>query len=161
MLKKNLTSKIFLFLVTATAIFITVSGFLTSGGENLIFQILFLPVTAYLLYASFQAIKHTNLEVILSQKKGGLFFFFILFFALTIIAVSHLAQTKEKVIIKTPNPETKINVQETASTSSKIIGKVGQGEEFILIKKEGEWYQIKFENSFGYLYKEYVAVLED
>lgn len=187
MLKKNLTSKIFLFLVTATAIFITISGFLTSGGENLIFQILFLPVTAYLIYASFQAIKHTNLEVILSQKRGGLFFYLLLFFALAIIAVSNITQSKEKelppvsqeetilpspsptltpqakekVIIKTENADDEVNLREAPSTASKIIGKVGQGEEFILIQKEGDWYQIKFEDGFGYLYKEYATILKD
>ncbi len=187
MLKKHLASKLFLFLVTAAAIFMTVSGFLTSGGENLIFQILFLPVTAYLIYASFQAIKHTNLEVILSQKRGGLFFYLLLFFALAIIAVSHITQSKEKelppvnqketilpsasptptpqtqekVIIKTPDPETKVNVREAPSTAAQIIGKVSQGEEFILIQKEGDWYQVKFEDGSGYLYKEYVTGLEN
>ena len=187
MLKKHLTSKIFLFLVTATAIFISVSGFLTSGGENLLFQLLFLPVTAYLIYVSFQAIKHTHLEVILSQRKGGLFFYLLLFFALAIIAVSHLALSKEKalppvsqeettlpspsptptpqaekrVIIKTENPDEEVNVREEPSTASKIIGKVSQGEEFILVEKEGDWYQIKFEDGFGYLYKEYATVAKD
>jgi len=187
MLKKHLTSKIFLFLVTATAIFISVSGFLTSGGENLIFQILFLPVTAYLIYASFQAIKNANLEVILSQKRGGLFFYLLLFFALAIIAVSHLALSKEKalppvsqkettlpsplptptpqaerrVTIETENADDEVNVREVPSTAAKIIGKVSQGEEFILIQKEGDWYQIKFEDGFGYLYKEYVVVSKD
>lgn len=186
MQKKHLTSKIFLFLVTATAIFISVSGFLTSGGENLLFQILFLPVTAYLIYASFQAIKHTNLEIILSQKRGGLFFFLLLFFALTLIAISHLGQSKEealpvnqeetilpspspqitpqaekRVIIETENAADEVNVREAPSTATKIIGKVSQGEEFILVKKEGDWYQVKFEDGFGYLYKEYVVVLED
>jgi uncharacterized protein YgiM (DUF1202 family) len=188
MLKKHLTSKIFLFLVTATAIFISVSGFLTSGGENLLFQLLFLPITAYLIYASFQAIKHTNLEVILSQKRGGLFFYLLLFFALAIIAVSHLAQSEEKepplseektmtlspsltptptpqaekrVIIKTENANEEVNVREAPSTASKIIGQVSRGEEFILIEKKGDWYQVKFEDGFGYLYKEYVTVSKD
>lgn len=187
MLKKHLTSKIFLFLVTATAIFISVSGFLTSGGENLLFQLLFLPVTAYLIYVSFQAIKHTHLEVILSQRKGGLFFYLLLFFALAIIAISHLTQTKEKelplvnqeettlppplptptpqaekkVIIKTESGADEVNVREAPSTAAKIIGKVSQGEEFILIQKEGDWYQVKFEDGFGYLYKEYVVVSKD
>jgi hypothetical protein len=187
MLKKNLTSKIFLFLVTATTIFITVSGFLTSAGENLIFQILFLPVTAYLIYASFQAIKHNNLELILSQKKSGLFFYLLLFFALILIAVNNVSQSKEKalppvsqeetvlpsssptptpqveekIIVKTENADDKINVRETPSTTAKVIGQVGRGEEFPLVKKEGDWYQIKFEDGFGYLYKKYATVPKD
>lgn len=182
--KKHLASKIFLFLVTAAAIFISISGFLTSGGQNIIFQLLFLPVTLYLIYASFAVIKYLNLEVVLSERKGGIFFYLVIFFALAVIAVSNVTGFGQKeaqpaseektatftplpipttpaekmLTIKTESAKTKINIRETPSTSSKVIGKTLQGEQFVLVQKEGDWYKVKFKDSFGYLYKDYVAI---
>lgn len=187
MSKKHTASKIFLFLVTAIAIFISISGFLTSGGQNIVFQLLFLPVTLYLVYSSFVVIKHSNLEVVLSQKKGGLFFYLVVFFALAIIAVNNFAKLRQKetpttseeetkiltlsptptvvaekiLTVKTENPETKINIREDPSTASKVIGKVLGNEEFVFIGKEGDWYQIKFNNGFGYIHQDYAAVSEE
>lgn len=185
--KKHAASKIFLFLVTAAAIFISISGFLTSEGQNIVFQLLFLPVTLYLIYASFAVIKYSNLEVVLSEKKGGLFFYLVIFFALAIIAVSNVANFGQKEIqpvseketpiftplpspiaaaekmltIKTPSAKTKINIRESPSTSSRVIGKVLRDEQFVFIQKEEDWYKIKFEDGFGYIYKDYVTVSED
>lgn len=184
---KNIISKLFLFLVTGAAILITISGFLTTAGENLLFQLLFLPVTAYLLYASFQTLKKGQLEVVLSQKKTGLFFFFLLFFVLSLIAINNLRhsgektpsstsqeemvlppsspqptlKTERKVIITTENPNDKVNLREAPSTDAKVIARVGQDEKFILIQEEGDWYQVKLEDSFGYLFRKYAAILEE
>ncbi len=113
MSEKHLVSKIFLFLVTATAIFISISGFLTSGSQNIVFQLLFLPVTFYLVYVSFTAIKYSNLDVFLSGGKGGLFLYLIIFFALVAITVSNIAKfgqkearlpSEEKTAVLTPLP---------------------------------------------------------
>lgn len=185
--KKHPASKIFLFLVTAAAIFISISGFLTSGGQNIVFQLLFLPVTLLLVYTSYSLIKHSTLEVVLPEKKGGLFFYLVIFFALAIIAVSNVAKLRQKEVqpaseektaiftpsptptpvaekmltIKTENPKTKVNIREAPSTSSKVIGKVLGNEQFVLIKKEKDWYKIKLEDGFGYIYKDYVTIPED
>lgn len=178
--KKNPASKIFLFLVTAAAIFISVSGFLTSEGQNFVFQFLFLPVTLYLIYTSFSAIKSSSPEVVFSEKKGGAFFYLIIFFTLVIIAVGNVANFKQKespatftplptptaaaekmLTIKTESAKTKINIREAPSTSSKVIGKALREEQFVFIKKEKDWYKIKFEDGFGYIFKDYVAVPKD
>lgn len=180
MFEKHTTSKIFLFLVTAAAIFISISGFLTSGGGNIVFQLLFLPVALYLVYTSFTVIKYSNLEIVLPERKGGLFFYLVIFFILAIIAVSKVAKlgqreapvtftplptpiaAAEKLLtIKTESPKTKINIREAPSASSKVIGKVTRDEEFVFIKKEGDWYKIKFEDNFGYVFKDYASVPED
>jgi len=184
MLEKHTASKIFLFIITAAAIFISISGFLTSGGQNIVFQLLFLPVTLYLIHASFVAIKYSNFEVVLSERKGGLFFYLIIFFALAIIAVSQVTKSRQKeaptaseektaaftssptptaatetrLTIKTESAKTKINIRETPSTASKKIGETLQGEQFVFIQKEGDWYKVKFEDGFGYIYKDYVVM---
>lgn len=184
MLEKHTASKIFLFVITAAAIFISISGFLTSGGQNIVFQLLFLPVTLYLIHASFVVIKYSNFDVVLSERKGGLFFYLVIFFALAIIAISNVTKFKqkeaqpvneEKTVAFTPSPtptaatetmlttktesaKTKINIREAPSTASKVIGKVLGGEQFVLIQKEEDWYKVKFEDGFGYIYKDYVVI---
>ena len=185
--KKDTASKIFLFLVTTTAVFISTSGFLTSGSQSVLFQLLFLPVTLYLLYTSFAAIKYTRLDVVLSGRKLGLLFYLIIFSVLAIMAVGNIAKlgqnkdrpaSEEKTVIFTPsptpspipekiltvkteNPKTKINIREAPSIFSKVIGKVLDNEEFVFMGQEKDWYKIKFGQGFGYLHQDYVAAPND
>lgn len=79
-------SKAFLFLCTVLAIFISVSGFLTSPS---LFQLIFLPVPLYLLAASVTVLRSSRAqpEVVLSSRRPGLvvaifFFAFLLAFKL-------------------------------------------------------------------------------
>lgn len=57
------------------------------------------------------------------------------------------------------NISTALNVRESASTSSKIIGTLKNGESINIVAKEGNWYKIQ-DSSFGtgYVYGDYVKV---
>ncbi len=54
--------------------------------------------------------------------------------------------------------EITVNVREKASSSSKRIMYVTQDDKVEVLKKEGEWYQIKYNNKIGYVLGEYIKV---
>lgn len=54
--------------------------------------------------------------------------------------------------------EITVNVREKASSSSKRIMYVTQDDKVEVLKKEGEWYQIKYNNKTGYVLGEYIKV---
>ena len=79
-------SKAFLFLCTLLAVFISVSGFLTSPS---LVQFIFLPVPLYLIATSVGVLRSSRAqpEVVLSSRRSGLilaifFFSFLLAFKL-------------------------------------------------------------------------------
>jgi uncharacterized protein YgiM (DUF1202 family) len=187
MLKKHTASKIFLFLVTATAIFISASGLLTSKGQNIIFQLLFLPVTLFLIYSSLTALRQSSLEVVLSEKKSGLLLYSVIFFVLVIVGVNNVAQLGQKgtlptnqedhpLLISSPTPTApaektlttktesagaKINVRVAPSISAAVITKVFGNEHLTFLGEEGDWYRIKIEDDFGYIHKDYAIVSDN
>lgn len=54
-----------------------------------------------------------------------------------------------------------LNLREKASTSSNLIVKMPGNASFEILKDEGDWYQVKYQNYTGYVNKDYVKVSEE
>ncbi len=52
-----------------------------------------------------------------------------------------------------------VNFREEAGTSSKVIKKVQNGTEVIILEEVGQWLKVEIDKTEGYLYKEYVKIL--
>ena len=49
-----------------------------------------------------------------------------------------------------------LRIRESASTSSSVLGTMGNGRTFDIISKSGSWYQIKYNGIIGYVHGDYV-----
>ena len=49
-----------------------------------------------------------------------------------------------------------LRIRESASTSSSVLGTIGNGRTFDIISKSGSWYQIKYNGIIGYVHGDYV-----
>ena len=54
-----------------------------------------------------------------------------------------------------------MRVREEASTSSKELGKVDPGEEFVLLDEKNSWYKIEYEDTEGWISSTYAEKVED
>lgn len=54
-----------------------------------------------------------------------------------------------------------LNLREKASTSSNLLVKMPGNASFEILKDEGDWYQVKYQNYTGYVNKDYVKVSDD
>lgn len=79
---------------------------------------------------------------------------FILVFNIIMISIS-LAKTG------TIQNSDFLNLREKASTSSNLIVKMPGDARFEILKDEGDWYQVKYQNYTGYVNKDYVKVSDD
>ena len=50
----------------------------------------------------------------------------------------------------------KLNVRNSSSTSSEIIGTLKRGDVAEIVSKENGWYKIKYYNSYGYVSASYI-----
>lgn len=80
-----------------------------------------------------------------------LIFIFILISAM-LICIKSIATTTGVIT------EITVNVREKASVDSKVIRFVTQDDKVEILEKTGDWYKIKFANTQGYVYSEYVKV---
>lgn len=76
---------------------------------------------------------------------------FILFFIILLLNTKAFAVTG---VIT----EITVNVREKASTNSKRVMYVTQDDQVEVLKKEGQWYQIKYKNKTGYVFEQYIKV---
>ncbi|WP_297635735.1 SH3 domain-containing protein [uncultured Clostridium sp.] len=60
---------------------------------------------------------------------------------------------------KVVNVTSGLRVRQGASINNRVIGYLKNGNEFNIISKEGNWYKIEFNGSYGYVYGEYVTQL--
>lgn len=79
---------------------------------------------------------------------------FILVFNIIMISIS-LAKTG------TIQNSDFLNLRESASTSSNLLVKMPGDASFEILKDEGDWYQVKYQNYTGYVNKDYVKVSDD
>ena len=71
---------------------------------------------------------------------------------------------KSSVKIKTSkgeviNVRTSLNIRESATTNSSILGHLIQGQQFSIKSKDGDWYNIDFNGQIGYVHKNFVKEL--
>lgn len=59
------------------------------------------------------------------------------------------------------NASVGLNVRQSASTSSAVLGSLKNGETFEIIAKSGVWYNIKAGSLVGFIHGDYVKVLDD
>lgn len=87
----RVTAKIFLYYCTLFAIFLGLSGFLSSRTAfGLATQGLFLPVLAYFLFASIAALRKRSLDVTFEQKRLHIVIALILFIILISISLTNI-----------------------------------------------------------------------
>ena len=62
---------------------------------------------------------------------------------------------------KVVNTSVGLNIRQSTSTSSSILGTLRDGQVVDLLALEGEWYKIKYNNIEGYVYKSYIQQISD
>lgn len=60
-------------------------------------------------------------------------------------------ETIGRIVIKTKNPNSPVNVRTAPNTQSEVMGKVSNGLSFPLMKEENGWYRIKYQGEVGYV----------
>jgi uncharacterized protein YgiM (DUF1202 family) len=70
-------------------------------------------------------------------------------------------QEKEPMVKILNTPTGWLRVREEASTSSKELGKVDPGEEFVLLDEKNSWYKIEYEDTEGWISSTYAEKVED
>ena len=89
------TSNLLLYYCTVIALFMSVSGFLTSGGgDGLIFQFLFLPITLYFVFGVIRNLKSHTVDVNLNGRTTAMVVFSVIFLILLALAVKNIVQLK-------------------------------------------------------------------
>lgn len=178
-MKKILSKSLFIYSAIASVL-IAASSFYTLRGVNLaVFSLLFLPVVAYFVVELFNKNTQTNF------RKGEILLvliFFVIFFSIGARNVFS-SKTIQELPSPTPtaihSPETPAPSATTTTVSIKIsdgskavnirlkptiyspkVGEAVDGDVFELIKKEGDWYMIKFEGATGYISGKYVKTQE-
>ncbi|PWL52413.1 MAG: hypothetical protein DBY38_10795 [Clostridium cadaveris] len=59
------------------------------------------------------------------------------------------------------NITSNLRIRSSASTSSSVLGYLNNGDSFDILGKEGQWYQISHNGTQGYIYGDYVKVIEE
>jgi uncharacterized protein YgiM (DUF1202 family) len=188
-MKKEITARTFLLICTLLSVLASVSGVLSIKKiEDLIFQLLFLPVTLFFIFETISVLfinKKPLSETLFQGKKGLFTFALVALVAASIFKILSFTKPKEikeepspsplvihkeitptkeptkgpSITIKTNNPETLVNLRKDPTTTSEIIGNLKSGEEYILISQKGDWYQIKIDDSLsGWVFKDYVKL---
>jgi uncharacterized protein YgiM (DUF1202 family) len=188
-MKKEIAARIFLLACTLLSLLASVSGVLSIKKiEDLIFQLLFLPVTLFFVFETISVffVNKKPLSESLFQGKKGLFTFALIALIIAsifkIISFNKPKEIKEEpspsplvihkeaqatpeptkgpsITIKTNNPETIVNLRKEPTTTSEIIGNLKSGEEYLLISQKGDWFQIKIDDSLsGWVFKDYVKL---
>jgi len=185
-MKKEIAARTFLLLCTIMATIASISGVLNiKTTQDLIFQVLFLPVSLFFIFETIQVFflnKKPLAESLFSGRKPILIFSLSLLIIVVAIKSLNLTRPKEtklettpipvlsstptpqptkdnlpKITIKTKNPQTIVNLREAPSTNSEIIGGLKSGQVYSLIEEKGDWYNIKIdENTKGWVYKDYI-----
>ena len=62
---------------------------------------------------------------------------------------------------KVVNITSSLTVRKDSSTKSKAIGYLKNGEKLQVVSKVGSWYKIKYKGGYGYVYGEYVKIVEE
>lgn len=76
------------------------------------------------------------------------------------IAFVEAGKLKETYTSKATVTVEKVNVYETASVTGKVLGEAKKGEVVLIYGEEGEYYKVKFGESFGYIKKTDLKVIE-
>lgn len=175
-------SKILLYYCFIISLFITVSGVLTSvGNETFLLQLFFLPVTLTLGYAIVKR-KIPTLSPIGSKTFLFAMLVFLLLFSVSFVRVltasnqqaSNRHGETETVIPATISPtptlikqqfillkseyeEAQVNIRKEATLSASIIGKAKYDEQYPVVAKDGEWYEVVLEDkTHGFIHEDFV-----
>ncbi|MBS6006299.1 MAG: SH3 domain-containing protein, partial [Clostridium baratii] len=62
---------------------------------------------------------------------------------------------------KVINVTTNLRVRKGKSTNSEVVGYLREGQTFDVLAKEGSWYKINNNGKVGYVFEEYVQVIEE
>ncbi len=69
---------------------------------------------------------------------------------------------KKYVLIKSDDASTEVNVRNSASTASKILGKVSVDEKYEFVSEDGTWFEIVFDEELtGWVHKNYAIMAEE
>ena len=60
--------------------------------------------------------------------------------------------------VKLSSSTSRLNIRSSASTSAGIIGKLNQGAKVTIIGESGDWYRIEYNNTTGYVSKDYIQI---
>jgi len=154
------------------ALFITISGIITSKNTtSLLFQLLFIPITIYFTYSVIVQFIDKKSKPVLSNafNRGALFFGILLFLLLIISSIMRVAKKPQiktqknppsfKEIKISPRPKQNtssyirvkdeyktdiINVRQSSSSASKIVGILNTKEKYQTISKKNQWFEIVF-----------------
>ncbi len=50
-----------------------------------------------------------------------------------------------------------VNIRKAPATNAEVISQVSQGENLAVTADVGEWYEVKYDNSFAYVHKDYIS----
>ncbi len=165
------------------ALFITVSGILSSqNSSQLLFQLLFLPVTLYFCYSVLVQIIDKKTSLLPSPKinRRAIIItsvFFIFLFVMSFLAVVKKPINNKKTapkIVLTPSPKSekfsyvilkeefktdKINIRQIPSTSGKIVSTMESKRQYQIVAKQDSWYQILIDSkSRGFVSDKFVEI---
>ena len=59
------------------------------------------------------------------------------------------------------NITTSLNIRRGHSITTSVVGNMTNGAFFVINGKSGDWYYIEYQGVKGYVYKDYVKVLND
>ncbi len=194
----KLDGRFLLYYCTILVLFITLMGLISARDiQTLITQIVFLPVTAFLVLTSYREFRrlrilgnqsYSGTAISLTSKK--FIFFIILFVILVAVGFVNLQSGESKnspfpdinlnhantqVVVKSTPEASKsasrklvkvkitdgsksANIREEPATGSNAIGLANNGEEFVLISKEPDWYSVELpDKRKGWIYKSYLV----
>lgn len=161
--------KILFYYCTALALFISISGIVSSRSTSqLLMQLIFLPVTIYFCYSLIVQLtkkEKTSTDDAKIKRASVVFSILLLatFLTINIINIVNKSTKSIKTVSKNvpeskpkPTPvsfitlkkdylKDKINVRDSASTSGKIIGRL-ENKPYQLVSKKNDWFEIIFEN---------------
>lgn len=186
-METKISTKIFLYFCTLAALFVSVSGFLTARGiEAYIFQLVFLPVTLFLLISTIKSLVNKNYSIGINISVNKAVVFTVLFIILSGISIKSILnkqkQTPETpnetivlapsaspeinvpknyLTIKSPSPNLLVNIRASNSTSSEILEEAEDGKKYEYINSENNWYEIVLEDGkSGWVFSTYASLEE-
>jgi hypothetical protein len=116
-------SILFLYWCTAVAVFLSVSGIITSqSSEGLIFQFFFLPITLYFVVSAIRNLKSQTLDVNLSGRKTTIIVFLVIFLFLTALAVKNILAARTPIGEQNKSPESGEGTSNSIKDDSLIFG---------------------------------------
>lgn len=94
-----------------------------------------------------------------NKKIMSAVFAILIIFSLFINGQAVEALAQKMGIVTTQNSN--LNVRSTPDISSKVIGNLGKNTQVDIIEEIGDWYKIKMDSSYGYVYKKYIKIQEN